>query len=146
MTYRYRAAVPDDSAVLAPLNLALIRDEGHRNPMDIAQLEARMRTWLSGEYHGLVIESEGVPLGYALYRLHDDHVYLRQFYVVRSRRREGVGRAALAWLWANPWSGQKALRLDVLVENTVGRAFWRDMGMTEYCITLEGQPHRGTRT
>jgi len=33
---RYRAATPQDAAVLARMNAQLIRDEGHRNPMSIA--------------------------------------------------------------------------------------------------------------
>ena len=35
---QYRFASPEDAALLAPLNQNLIRDEGHRNPMTLAQL------------------------------------------------------------------------------------------------------------
>lgn len=46
----YRFCTPADAALLAPLNLALILDEGHCNAMDVGQLEeARMSAWLQGE-------------------------------------------------------------------------------------------------
>jgi len=41
-----RPGTTDDCPQLARLNLQLIRDEGHRNPMTSDELEARMRTWL----------------------------------------------------------------------------------------------------
>jgi len=38
---KYRLATPEDAALLAPLNQQLIRNEGHRNPMNLAQLTER---------------------------------------------------------------------------------------------------------
>ncbi len=39
-----------DSPKLAEMNYKLIRDEGHRNPMNKVQLTRRMKNWLRGEY------------------------------------------------------------------------------------------------
>ncbi len=47
----FRPATNDDCPLLAELNHQLIRDEGHRNRMTVAELEQRMRGWLAGEYH-----------------------------------------------------------------------------------------------
>ena len=39
-----RRATLADAALLAELNRQLIRDEGHRNSMSLAELETRMET------------------------------------------------------------------------------------------------------
>ena len=44
----WREALASDLGLLADWNQQLIRDEGHRNRMTVAQLEERMRLWLKG--------------------------------------------------------------------------------------------------
>jgi predicted acetyltransferase len=66
-----------------------------------------------------------------------DHVYLRQFFVWREHRRQGVGRSAIEWLMRTAWADAPRVRLDVLVTNTEGRAFWKGVGFEEYCVTME---------
>jgi putative acetyltransferase len=133
----YRYATADDIASLARMNHALIRDEGHRNRMSVAELEARMAEWLGGEYRAVLIEDAGPPIGYALYRRDAEHVYLRQFFVAPESRRRGVGRAAIQWLRQHAWSGENRIRVEVLVGNSAGIAFWRAVGFEDYCLTLE---------
>ncbi len=137
MDIDYHVATDSDSPLLAKMNLRLIRDEGHRNPMTLAELERRMEGWLCAEYRAVLFEYQGVPCGYALYRQEPDHVYLRQFYVDPMFRRQGVGRQALNWLMANEWQDQQRIRLDVLTGNHTGLSFWEAMGFSSYCITLE---------
>src|SRR5215813_217356 len=104
MTMHSRFATVADARFLAELNHQLIRDEGHRNPMDVAQLEHRMRGWLnSGEYRAVIFTQEDMPVAYALYREAPDEIYLRQFFVVRTRRRHGIGRSALQSLLSDIW-------------------------------------------
>jgi predicted acetyltransferase len=127
--------------MLAELNHQLIRDEGHRNPMNVAQLEARMRGWLtSGEYRAILFEEGDEVVAYALFREAEAEVYLRQFFVVRHRRREGIGRHAMALLMSRIWPQHKRLMVSVLVKNTAGLAFWRAMGYADYDLTLEIMP------
>lgn len=121
------------------MNFQLIRDEGHRNSMDVQQLRDRMASWLSGEYEAVVFEDDGTPVGYALFRREPDFVYLRQLFVAPAHRRLGVARQALSWLWSNAWSSVQRLRIDVLVGNTGGREFWRKVGFTDYCVTMEAE-------
>jgi hypothetical protein len=40
---RWARAAVDDVPLLAAMNSRLIRDEGHRNPMTLPELEERMR-------------------------------------------------------------------------------------------------------
>lgn len=134
---RYRFASPEDSSQLARMNLQLIADEGHRNPMGITQLAERMAGWLQGEYQAVLFEEDNAPVGYALFRHEPEYVYLRQLFVVPERRRQGIAGNALSWLWANAWQSAPRLRIDVLVGNAAGRAFWSSAGFTEYCITME---------
>jgi len=133
----YRLAAPADAATLAEMNGHLIRDEGHRNPMTAAELEARMLRWLAGAYEAVLFEDAGRAVGYALYRRDPDYVYLRQFFVRAEWRRRGMGRAALAWLRENRWGVQSRVRVEVLVGNAAGVAFWRAAGFRDYAITLE---------
>jgi GNAT superfamily N-acetyltransferase len=134
---QYRPATPADAATLAAMNHQLIRDEGHRNPMTVAQLEARMAGWLGGEYQAVVFEDAGEAVGYALFRREPDHVYLRQFFVRPDHRRRGVGRAAIEWLQRHAWGLETRVRVEVLVGNAAGIAFWRAVGFRDYCMTLE---------
>jgi ribosomal protein S18 acetylase RimI-like enzyme len=134
---QYRLASADDAAVLAQMNHRLIRDEGHRNPMSDAELLARMRGWLAGEYQAILFEGDAGPAGYVLFRTEPDHVYIRQFFVEPERRRQGVGQAAIEHLVKHVWRHRPRLRLDVLVDNSAAIAFWRALGFADYCITLE---------
>ena len=87
----YRHAEAADIPLLTQLNLQLIHDEGHRNPMDEARLQDRMRGWLnSGEYRAVLFETDGTVAAYALYKPGDDYTYLRQFFVCREFRRRGI--------------------------------------------------------
>jgi len=139
MTHRFATA--GDCPALAELNHQLIRDEGHRNAMTIAQLEARMRQWLaSGEYRAVLFEDGTAVVAYALFRETEAEVHLRQFFVARPRRREGVGQRAMADLFSRVWPRSKRLTVSVLATNTPGIAFWRAMGYTDYDLTLEIAP------
>ena len=93
MTFRH--ATLTDCPLLAELNHQLLRDEGHRNRMTVPQLEQRMKGWLSGEYRAVVFEEGGEVVAYALFREQPDEIYLRQLFVVRSQRRQGLGRRAV---------------------------------------------------
>jgi hypothetical protein len=53
---RYHLANDLDLPLLAEWNRQLIQDEGHRNPMTVAELQARMQGWLAGEYRAVVFE------------------------------------------------------------------------------------------
>lgn len=139
----YRLATLDDCQLLAELNAQLIQDEGHRNPMSVDQLAERMRAWLAGEYCAVIFaagqgpEAPQQPLGYALFREEPEHVYLRQFFVRRDARRQGIGRAAIEHLVRSVWPAHKRIRLDVLVGNTAAIAFWLSVGFADYCLTME---------
>src|SRR5438445_745727 len=125
---RFRPATLDDCPLLAELNHQLIRDEGHRNRMTVRELEERMRAWLSGEYRAVIYEEESAVIAYALFREQPEEKYLRQLFVVRQRRRQGVGRKAVEILRSDIWPQSKRLTVDVLVTNKAALAFWRSVG------------------
>src|SRR5438105_6567790 len=140
----FRAATLDDCAKLAELNHQLIHDEGHRNPMTLPELEQRMRAWLSSEYRAIIYEDGGEVVAYALFREQADEIYLRQLFVVRHRRSQGIGRRAVELLRSHVWPKTKRLTVDVLVANKRGVAFWRQVGYTDYCLSLEILPDNST--
>lgn len=134
-----RFASVDDCSMLAAWNYQLIRDEGHRNPMDVWELQERMRGWLeSGEYHAVLFE-EDEPVAYALFKETDDEIYLRQFFVVRHRRREGIGSRAMAELFSL-WPKEKRWTVSVLTKNLPAVSFWQTQGYQDYSVTLEILP------
>lgn len=137
----FRDAVPDEAPQLARMNAQLIRDEGHRNRMTIERLTERMAGWLHGEYRAVIFSLDGADLGYALYRRDREWVYIRQFWVDPSGRRRGIGRTAMDWLIEHRWADAPRLRLEVLAGNQRAMAFWRAMGFTDYCLTLERPLH-----
>lgn len=137
MEISFQSATVDDAPSLAEMNLQLIRDEGHRNPMSLMELTQRMTGWLEGEYEAVLFQQATRNVGYALYRREPEHIYLRQFFVEQASRRSGIGRAAISWMWAHVWTEADRIRLDVLVGNTSAHLFWLAAGFTDYCITME---------
>jgi GNAT superfamily N-acetyltransferase len=142
----YRKATSADYALLGALNHQLIRDEGHRNPMNVAELTARMRRWVgTGEYTARLFEEDGKMVAYALYREFADEIYLRHLFVVRGRRREGIGHRVMQLLREEIWPRGRRLTVEVLCANTAGVAFWKAMGYREYSLFLEIMPERGAK-
>jgi ribosomal protein S18 acetylase RimI-like enzyme len=138
----YRPATQADASLLAALNQQLIRDEGHRNRMSLAELEERMSDWLNGDYRAVLFEHESAVIGYCLYRIEPESLYLRQFFIGRDYRRRGLGRTAMSWLMSQEWKDVARIRLDVLVENPAAIAFWLSSGFQTYCLTMEWERSR----
>lgn len=95
-----------------------------------------MAGWLVGEYQTVVFDTPTGPAGYALFHYDPEYVYLRQLFMRADRRREGIGRAAIDWLRRHRWAGARG-RVEVLVGNDPGLAFWRSVGFRDYCLALE---------
>lgn len=139
-TLTYCFASPDDCRLLAELNQQLIQDEGHRNRMSVEDLEQRMRQWLAGAYRAVLFKSNQEVAAYALFRELDDQIHLRQLFVARGQRRQGIGRRAMEILRKELWPATKRLTVDVLVANRSAVAFWRSVGYRDYALTLEILP------
>jgi predicted acetyltransferase len=139
---QYRFATLADCPTLAVMNHQLIQDEGHRNPMTVAQLEERMCGWLtSGEYKAVIFEMQEKPVAYALFSETDVEIYLRQLFVVREQRHQGIGSQAMQKLFSDFWDNQKRWTVSVLTNNQPAVAFWRAMGYADYALTLEMMPN-----
>jgi GNAT superfamily N-acetyltransferase len=134
---QYRKATEADIGLLATFNLQLIQDEGHRNRMTLPELEVRMRQWLQHAYEAIIFERYAIPVAYALYRQDAGVIYLRQFFVERQHRGQGIGRRAMQILLAEVWPPDWRITLEVLVHNQTGYAFWKALGFQDYAITLE---------
>lgn len=137
MCLKYRFATPDDASLLANMNQSLIRNEGHRNKMTLPQLEGRMAGWLRGDYTAVIFSQGSEAVGYALYRKDPEWIYLRQLFVKAPLRRKGIGRDAILWLRRNAWKDEAIIRVEVLVNNPDGIAFWKAVGFNDYCMTME---------
>jgi predicted acetyltransferase len=137
---KFRFATADDCSFLAELNHQLIRDQGHRNPMNVAQLEERMRGFIEKEYRAVIFEDNDEIVAYALFREQPEEIYLRQLFVVRNRRRQRIGRQAMEILRSQIWPRTKRLTVELLVANETAVAFWRAVGYQDYALTLEVMP------
>jgi predicted acetyltransferase len=133
----HRIASVEDVQVLGELNRKLIQDEGHRNSMTVPELVDRMLQWLQTDYQASIFEDGSEIVAYALYRDEKDHLYLRQFFVKRHKRRSGIGRHCMKILFSQVWPKDRRIAVDVLCANQVAIAFWRAVGFTDYCLTLE---------
>ncbi len=136
----FHFATSEDHTLLAELNHRLIRDEGHRNAMTVPELQQRMKNWLVSEYAAVIFEDDGKVVAYALYREEPDEIYLRQFFVLKSHRRRGIGKHAVELLRSRIWPATKRLTVDVLVKNEAAIAFWRAVGYKDYSLGLEILP------
>lgn len=104
-----------------------------------------MRGFIAGEYTAVIFQDEGKVVAHALYQEVPNEIYLRQLFVVRDRRREGVGRQVIGLLRSKIWPANKRLTVDVLIHNTVAIAFWRSVGYQDYSLALEIPADDATR-
>lgn len=135
MCIGYKKAIAADIPLLAQMNHGLIRDEGSENTMDIPKLAARMEGFLAGAYTALLLLRDADIIGYCLYRNEDperrgNRIYLRQYYILPSYRRQGLGKQVFMMLAEKVFTEAGEITLDVLENNTAGRAFWESVGFT----------------
>jgi GNAT superfamily N-acetyltransferase len=140
VTITYRMATEEDCPRLAELNHQLIRDEGHRNRMTLPELEERMRGWIAHEYRAVIFEDDTEIVAHALFREQPQEIYLRQFFVVAHRRRQGIGQRAIETLRKQVWPANKRLTVAALTSNTAAVHFWRSVGFQNYALSLEMMP------
>lgn len=140
-----RPATTDDLPLLAAMNHRLIKDEGSRNPMTLAQLQERMAGWLAGNWQvSLFVLADSAIVGYAVYETRPDeyrpdeqrYVCLRQFFVEREYRGQGIGRRAFELLTAT-FPPDAPVVLEVLARNPAGRRFWERVGFSDYAVTMK---------
>ena len=105
--------------------------------MSVEELTERMRNWLGADYQAVIFSDDRGPLAYALFRETSSGIHLRQFFVGRAYRRQGIGRKAITLLRREIWPRDKRLRVEVLTENPTGVAFWRAVGFQDYSLALE---------
>src|SRR5690606_27727113 len=97
-----RSHTSDDFPLLARMNRELADDEGHRNPMTVSEMEERFHRFVGIEGWSVDLFLLGDEIvGYATHRRETDptdpgsqRVFLRQFYIARHHRRDGLGQAA----------------------------------------------------
>ncbi len=137
---KHRYASDEDIPLLAEQNYQLIQDERAPNPMSVCELSTRMQGWLDGEYRAIIFERRSEPVAYALFRPSEEGLYLRQFFVCRAHRRQGVGRRAIELLREQVVPTGQILSLEVLVHNEDGIAFWRALGFREHALSFQCGP------
>jgi hypothetical protein len=71
-------------------------------------------------------------VAYALFKTENALIYLRQLFVRRDRRREGVGRAAVTLLHHEVWPAGVRLTVDVLCANHGAIAVCRSVEYRDY--------------
>ena len=131
---RISRCTAEDIPRLAQMNKRLIEDEGSANPMTVPELETRMAGFLCGEYSAFFFEEGGDVVGYALVRNTASPLYLRQFYIERECRRRHYGEQAFRLLLGHLQTD--TIDVDVLPRNEAGLAFWKSLGFTETCISM----------
>jgi GNAT superfamily N-acetyltransferase len=114
--------------------------------MTLEEMETRMREFLTGRYTAVLFEDNHEPVAYALYCPEGDYIYLRQLFVIRHRRRQGIGRKAVELLRERILPKDKRVVLDGLLVNTPGIAFWKALGFREYAVEMELLPEHGAGT
>lgn len=119
----------EDVGKLTVFNKCLIEDEQSDNQMDVADLEERMRGFLTGEYDAyFFMETEHI-VGYALVKNSSKPLYLRQFYIDREYRKQHYGTKAFELLLE--YLAVDSIDIEVLSWNERGVGFWESCGFKE---------------
>jgi len=96
-----------------------------------------MRGWLKDEYRAVLFERAGRTVAYALYRVDRESIHIRQFFVARNLRRQGIGREAMRLLLSKILPSDQDVTLEVLVHNSGAHQFWKSLGFADHVVTLE---------
>ena len=123
-----------DVSKLAVLNKQLIDDEKSDNPMNVSELETRMKEFLEKDYSAYFFIEDNLVIGYALIRKNSNPVYLRQFIIDRNYRGHHFGTQAFQMLLR--YLEIKEIDIEVLPWNENGLAFWKHCGFKETCIAM----------
>ena len=124
----------EDISSLALMNKHLIEDEGSDNPMNVEELEDRMRGFLSSDYNAYFFVEDEITIGYALIKHTSSPLYLRQFYIGREYRRKLYGKQAFYMLL--DFLNTNEIDVDVLTDNEIGLKFWRNLGFNARYISM----------
>ena len=124
----------EDVSKLALLNKQLIDDEKSDNPMNLNELESRMKGFLETDYNAYFFIENSQIIGYALIRYTSSPIYLRQFLIDRNYRKNHYGTQAFQMLLQ--YLDIKEIDLEVLPWNKNGLAFWKHCGFNETCIAM----------
>ena len=116
------------------MNKHLIEDEGSDNPMNVEELEDRMRGFLSSDYNAYFFVEDEITIGYALIKHTSSPLYLRQFYICREYRRKHYGKQAFYMLL--DFLNTNEIDVDVLTDNEIGLKFWRNLGFNARYISM----------
>ena len=103
-----------------------------------------MAGWLSEDWRAAVIEQNRLPVGYMLYQFRSDEyrpsetvVYVRQFFIEREHRIQGIGRRAFGIVCETYFPKASSVVLDVLETSPRARRFWEILGFRPYCTTMQ---------
>ena len=119
----------EDFELLAEMNKQLIEDEKSNNSMEIAQLKNRMKDFLNNGYKAFFFTENKNIIGYALFDITKEPVYLRQFFIKREERRKNYGKTAFNRLMEKLDINE--VEIDVLKWNEIGIKFWENLGFKE---------------
>ncbi|OHD56176.1 MAG: hypothetical protein A2Y33_05395 [Spirochaetes bacterium GWF1_51_8] len=122
--------------ILADMNRQLREDEQIDNYMTGEELAERMRGFLLNdlEYRAYLFSVNRAIVGYALVKLTEEPVYIRQFFICRDCRRKGYGREGVRLLKKVLNTG--TIELDVLVWNPAAVEFYRSVGFKDRLIRM----------
>ncbi len=134
---KIETAKQDDLTILAMMYKQLRIDAKYRDTLSLAELQEKMNGFISDDgWVASLFYHEGQVIGYCLWQEKSDAVYIRQFWIMRSQRRQGYGRKYFIKLQEENWEN-KRLKLEVLYHNKRGESFWHAMGFAPYAITYE---------
>lgn len=137
---KIRHATHEDIPLLAEFNRQLQEDENAPRLMSDSELIARLTGWMDADYEAILFELSGKPTAYALYRPTEEGMYIRQFCVLRSHQRQGIGRKAIAVFRDQIVAPDQALCLETYVHNDRAIAFWQALGFREHTISFRLEP------
>lgn len=133
----WRKATEADVPLLADLNRQLSEDDGTAALRPRVNFEERLRARLGGRYTAVLFELDDTPIGYALWRDNEGRgIYLRQFFILRDRRRQGLGRRAFELLTREILPPDTDITLEVGEQNPAGLAFWQGLGFVVFAKAM----------
>jgi 8-oxo-dGTP pyrophosphatase MutT (NUDIX family) len=129
--------------LLAEFNRQLLKDQGLRREVTVAELENRLRELIAGDFQAVLFYWKNDPVGYCLYRLHPRYAHIRHIHLQPDIRRHVDLSEAFSLLRREELQDFAMIRIDVPEADRDSITLWESQGFRPRSLRLE--LHTATR-
>jgi bis(5'-nucleosidyl)-tetraphosphatase len=125
-------------ADLLEMHRAYLRETAGEPPGSETEVTFHLASLLRSEYTAVLFSNKKQQVvGYALYSIRPQYVYLRAFHIRDRYRGKGYGGEAIHRLRREVWQNVASIQIDVFTSDREEIGFWEEVGFRNRSLRLE---------